>query len=133
MTAEEALDWLASQGSEAERAALARYGIPGDRAFGVPMGRLLAWAKRRPKDAGLAAALWADGRHEARMLAILTDDPAALTPDRMDAMVAGMSDWAICDTAAFHLFDRAPHAWGRIGPWCGDGRLYVRRSGLALI
>jgi 3-methyladenine DNA glycosylase AlkD len=124
--------WLAATASEAERAKLARYGIPDGRALGVPMGAMLAFARGRPKDPALAAALWAEGGYETRTLAVLLDDPAALTPERMDAMVGDFDNWAICDTACFRLFDRAPDTWAAVPRWTASNRLYTRRAGFAL-
>ena len=114
--------WLAATASEAERAKLARYGIPDDRALGVPMGAMLAFARGRPKDPALAAALWAEGGYETRTLAVLLDDPAALTPARMDAMVAEFDNWAIYDTACFRLLDRASGAWEAVPRWAASDR-----------
>lgn len=133
MTAAEAIAWLEAEASEAGRADLLRYGIPADHAFGVPMNRMLAWAKGRTKDHALAAALWADGRYEARTLAALVDDAGAVTAAQMDAWAEDFDNWAICDTVCFRLFDLAAPAWDRVAPWIADERLYVRRAGLALL
>jgi len=57
MDEREVLAWLAQKGSRRGVEAMARYGIPNDGAFGVPMGTLLAFAKRLGKDHALAAAL----------------------------------------------------------------------------
>ena len=75
------------------------------------MGAMLAFARNRPKDPTLAAALWAEGGCETRTLDVLLDDPAALTLARMGAMVANFDNWAICDSACFRLFDRAVLTW----------------------
>ncbi len=132
-TLEAVLDWLEAESSEQAHNDLRRYGIPNDKAFGVPMGRMLAYARKRPKDPALASALWADGRYEPRTLAVLLDDPRQLSPERMDAMVADFDNWAICDTACFRLFDRAPGAWRAVPRWAASERLYTRRAGFALL
>lgn len=126
-------DWLGANASEAERQKLLGYGIPNDRAIGVAMGQMLAFTRKRPKAPDLAAALWADGGYEMRTLALLLDDPAKLTLARMDAMVAEIDNWAICDTACFRLFDKAPEAWQAVPRWAASERLYTRRAGFALV
>ncbi|MCC5969049.1 MAG: DNA alkylation repair protein [Pararhodobacter sp.] len=126
-------DWLAANASDIERQKLLRYGIPNDRAIGVAMGQMLAYTRKRPKDAALAAALWADGGYEMRTLALLLDDPATLTLPRMDAMVADFDNWAICDTACFRLFDKVLEAWQAVPRWVASERLYTRRAGFALV
>lgn len=97
------------------------------------MGAMLAFARNRPKDPTLAAALWAEGGCETRTLDVLLDDPAALTLARMGAMVANFDNWAICDSACFRLFDRAPGAWAAVTRWVASDRLYTRRAGFALV
>ncbi len=129
----QALRWLESEATEADRLGLKRYGIPMDRAIGVPMGKMLGWAKGRPKDHALAEALWADGRYEARTLALLIEDPAAVTPAQMDAWTAAFDNWAICDTACFRLFDRAPFAWDKVADYATRDEEFVRRAAFALI
>lgn len=126
-------EWLAANASDTERQKLLRYGIPNDRAMGVAMGQMLAFARKRPKDPALAAALWADGGYEMRTLALLLDDPATLTLSRMDAMVADFDNWAICDTACFRLFDKARDAWQAVPRWAASQRLYTRRAAFALV
>jgi 3-methyladenine DNA glycosylase AlkD len=44
MNEDEVLAWLEKHGSRRGVEAMARYGIPNDGAFGVPMGTLLAFA-----------------------------------------------------------------------------------------
>lgn len=47
-----------------------RFGIPNDTAVDVPMGKLLAFTRKRPTNAALAADLWQTGRYEAQILAV---------------------------------------------------------------
>ena len=80
-------DCLSANASGTERQKLLRYGIPNDCAIGVATGQMLAFTHKRPKDAELVTARWADGGYEMRTLALLLDDPARLTLARLDAMV----------------------------------------------
>jgi 3-methyladenine DNA glycosylase AlkD len=90
----------------------------------------------------LAQALWDTGKYDARMVAVYVAEPSLVTPAQMDAWTAGMDNWAICDTACFHLFDKTPHALDKIDQW-STGRLsrgvkppaddeFVRRTAFAL-
>lgn len=67
-------------GSRRYKEGLARYGIDAPKAFGVPVGKLQALARRLGRDHELAVALWETGWYEARMLAAFVDDPARVTP-----------------------------------------------------
>jgi len=108
------LAWLARRGTKATRDGMARYAIPSDKAFGVPVGIIRQYAKKLGPSHELAAALWKTGRYEARMLASFVDEPALVTPAQMDHWCRDFDNWAICDTACFALFDRTPHAWRKV-------------------
>ncbi len=45
-----------------------------------------------------------------------------VTPVQMDQWCRDFDNWAICDTACFHLFDKTPHAWGKIEQWAKTDR-----------
>lgn len=112
---------------------MARYAIPSARAFGVSMADMKVLAKRLGRDHELAAGLWETGWYEARMLATLVDEPDRVTPAQMDRWCKDFDSWAICDTACFWLFDRTPHAWGRVGAWCSRRREFEKRAAFALV
>lgn len=112
---------------------MARYVIPCDNAFGVSVGDMRKLAKRTGKDHALAEALWKTGWYEARMMATFVDDPALVTPAQMDRWCRDFDSWAICDTACFCLFDRTPHAFGRIVPWSRRRGEFSKRAAFALL
>jgi 3-methyladenine DNA glycosylase AlkD len=112
---------------------MARYGIVAKRVFGVPMKTLLVMKKRLGTDHALAAALWATGWYEARLLAALVDDPARVTRSQMNAWARSFENWADCDTVCFHLFDRTPFAWETARQWSASSRLFVKRAAFALM
>ncbi|ALN83585.1 DNA alkylation repair enzyme family protein [Lysobacter capsici] len=130
---DDALHQLRMSSSQAYRDGLARYAIPSERAFGVPMGSIQALAKRLGRDHELAAALWDSAWYEARLLASYVDDPAWVTPAQMDRWARDFDNWAVCDTICFALFDRSPHAWRKIEQWAPRRDEYVRRAAFALL
>lgn len=124
---------LERQGSEEQRVKMAGYGIVVDRAYGVGHGALKAIAKPYGKDHALALALWATGRHEARDLATMVDDPASVTPAQMDEWAGDCDSWDLVDAICFNLFNRTPYADAKIRAWVPDEREFVRRSGFVLM
>jgi 3-methyladenine DNA glycosylase AlkD len=129
----EVLAFLQRKGSRRNVAGLARYGIKAARAFGVPMGTLLALARRVGKDHALALELWESGWYEARLLAALVDDPEQVTRRQMSAWAAGFENWGDCDTVCFKLFDQTPFAWEQARKWTGSHREFVKRGGFVLM
>ena len=97
------------------------------------MGTLISLKKKLGTDQALSLALWDSGWYEARMLAALVDDPQLVTRRQMNARAADFDNWAICDTACFHLFDRTPLAWEKVRPWSRSPREFVKRAGFALM
>ena len=129
----EVLAMLERKGTSATRRGMARYGIVAKRAFGVPMGTLLALRKKLGTDQPLSLALWKSGWYEARLLATMVGDPALVTRRQMDAWARSFENWADCDTACFKLFDQVPFAWDKAVQWTASPREFVRRGGFALI
>lgn len=129
-----ALEWLGQHSTEKDRANLARFGIAATNPIGVSVSNIQALAKELGgRDHALAAALWATECYEARMLAAFVDDPALVTPAQMDRWRKDFDNWGICDTICFHLFDRSPHAWSKVEPWCRMESEFDRRAGFALL
>lgn len=130
---EEVVARLRRLGTKATREGMARYGLPSDKAFGVPVGTLQQVAKELGRDHDLAAALWATGWYEARMLAAFIDEPERVTPAQMDRWCKEFDNWGICDTVCFHLFDRSPHAFRKVVQWARLRGEFARRGSFALL
>ena len=133
MTRNEVLKWLERRGSKRVVLGMARYGIPSEGAFGVPMGQLLKLAKQLGTDHALSLALWESGRYEARLLAALVGDPKRVTRRQMDVWAAGFQNWGDCDTVCFKLFDQVPFAFEKAPRWAKSPREFVRRGGFVLM
>ncbi|MGQ0650121.1 MAG: DNA alkylation repair protein [Gemmatimonadaceae bacterium] len=128
-----ALDLLKRHATKATRDGMARYAIPSDKAFGVSMPNIQLVAKRLGRSHELAAALWDTGWYEARTLAAHVDEPARVTTAQMDRWCKDFDNWAICDSLCFVLFDRTPHAWGKVEQWARRRDEYVKRAAFALL
>jgi len=128
-----ALTWLKRHGTKRTREGMARYAIPSDKAFGVPVGTIQQLAKRVGPNHELAVALWETGWYEARMLASFVDEPARATSMQMDRWCRDFDSWAICDTVCFHLFDRTQHLWGKVAKWCRRRAEFEKRAAFALL
>jgi 3-methyladenine DNA glycosylase AlkD len=128
-----AVDWLKRHGTASARQGMARYAIPSDKAFGVPMREVQALAKQLGRQHSLALALWRTGWYEARLLAAYVDDPSKVIPAQMDRWSRGFENWAVCDTVCFALFDRTPYAWQKVDEWAVNRDEYVKRAAFALI
>jgi 3-methyladenine DNA glycosylase AlkD len=124
---------LEKMGSRANVAGMARYGIVAKKAYGVSVGDLRAMAKQLGRDHDLAAKLWKSGVQEGRMLAVFLEDPKLVTSRQMDAWAKDFENWADCDTACFHLFDKTPLAWKKIDQWSKRKEEFVKRAAFALL
>ena len=128
-----ALKWLKSHSTKATREGMARYAIPSDHAYGVTMKDIKALGKTLGRNQALAAALWDTGVYEARMLASFVGDPAQLTSAQMDRWCKDFDNWAYCDAMCFNLFDRTPHAWGKVKQWSSKRNQFEKRTAFALL
>jgi 3-methyladenine DNA glycosylase AlkD len=67
------------------------------------------------------------------MLTSFVDEPSRVTPAQMDRWCRDFDSWGICDTLCFHLFDKTPHAWGKVAQWSGRREEFVKRAAFALL
>jgi len=129
----ELLAALERKGTKANREGMARYAIVAPKIFGVSVAEIRKIAKGIGRDHALALTLWDTGWYEAKMLACFVADPQVMTPGEMDRWTKDFDNWAVCDTACFHLFDRSPHAWRKVDQWARRKGEFVRRAGFALL
>lgn len=128
-----ALNALEQAGERRNVEGMARYGIRSPNMFGVSMPSIRNIARGLGRDHALAAALWESGWHEARILAILVDNPAEVSPEQMDAWAGRFDNWAVCDSACLHLFARISSARGKALDWSARDEEFVKRAGFALM
>jgi 3-methyladenine DNA glycosylase AlkD len=114
-------------------AGMVRYGINPKRTLGVGMPTLRRMAKELGRDHRLAARLWASRIHEARILAVLVDDPALVTGTQMDRWAGDFDSWDVCDQACNNLFNMSRLAFVKAARWSRDRREFVRRAGFSLM
>jgi 3-methyladenine DNA glycosylase AlkD len=127
------LAWLKKHSRRKYREGMARYGLPTDKALGVPVGLIQQLGKQIGKDHGLATALWATDVYEARLLVAYVGDPLRLTPAQMDRWCRDFDNWGVLDTICFVLFNESPHAWKKIDQWCQRKSEFERRAGFVLL
>jgi 3-methyladenine DNA glycosylase AlkD len=134
MRSQDILDELRSRADPAARAGMARFGIRGARVLGgTSVPTLRAMAKRIGRDHQTAHALWASGIHEARLLATMVEDPAAVTDEQMERWARDFDSWDLVDGACSNLFRLTPHAWPKAAQWSGREEEFVKRAGFALM
>lgn len=112
---------------------MARYGIVARKAYGVSVGDIRALGKKIGRNHEVAAKLWKSGVQEGRMLAVFVEDPKQVTSRQMDSWASDFENWADCDTACFHLFDKTPLAWKKIEQWSTRKDEFVKRAAFALL
>lgn len=130
---DELLARLRRLGDPRNVAGMARYGIHARHVYGVPLGRLRGLAREIGKDHRLAPRLWATGVYDARLLAVLIEDPARVSRRQMESWAKGFDNWAITDGCCLHLFARTPFAWDKAREWSARREEFVKRAGFTLM
>lgn len=127
------LKWLRNKSTQRDVDNLKRFAVTAKKAMGVSLANIRVLAKQLGKSHDLAAALWATGWYEARILASFVDEPERVTPAQMDRWCRDFDNWGICDTVCFCLFDRTPHAWIKVKEWSTQKGEYQKRTAFALL
>jgi len=131
--AREVVRTLEAMGDPSRLEGMKRYGIDTSRAVGVSVTELRRVARGLGRDHELAAALWASGVHEARILASLVDEPARLSEAQMDTWVAALDSWDVCDGVCGNLFDRTPFALDKAVEWSTREPEFEKRAAFAVM
>jgi 3-methyladenine DNA glycosylase AlkD len=138
MTVSEVLDLLDAERDERGMRNWEKLGAgtAGMRGFGIGLTRLRKLAKRIGRNRELALALWKTDVYEARVIALLIDDPARITRDQAEAQVEKLAGgmlayvFASCDATlaktsfAVELADRWARSDDPVRRECGYGLLY---------
>jgi 3-methyladenine DNA glycosylase AlkD len=127
MTETEVMQQLRSLGKEQTAKTYRRHGVRGD-VFGVSYGDLGKLKKRIKVDHALAVALWRTGNHDARILATMVADPAALDERTLDAWARDLDSYPIADAFA-GLAAQSPAARRCMERWTTDDGEWVGRAG----
>ncbi|HMN26671.1 MAG TPA: DNA alkylation repair protein, partial [Caldilineaceae bacterium] len=124
---------LKAQARPDQLAAMARFGLTGDRRLGVAVPAMRRIAKQTGKDHQLALALWATQIPEAMMVASMIDRPESVTAAQMESWVKDFNAWDVCDQVCMNLFEKTPLAWPMIEAWSQRPEEFVKRAAFTLI
>ncbi|MEZ5404478.1 MAG: DNA alkylation repair protein [Bryobacteraceae bacterium] len=114
-------------------AGMARFGIVSKNTLGISVTTLRRLAKPIGRDQKLAEQLWKTGIHEARVLACFVAEPDKVTGAVAARWVRDFDNWAVCDAACYHLFDKTDWAWEKAREWAGRDEEFVKRAGFAVV
>ncbi|MEO5952706.1 MAG: DNA alkylation repair protein, partial [Chloroflexia bacterium] len=134
MTFDEIMTELHSLESERNREGQARFGINTGHALGISVVNI----RRIGRQAGnrkheLAAPLWSTSVHEARILASIVEDPAAVTEEQMESWVREFDSWDLCDQCCGNLFNKTAFGFSKAVEWSEREREFEKRAGFALM
>ncbi len=134
MTAyDDAMARLRSMANQKDLEGMKRYGISGKNMLGISVYDIRRLAKEMGRDHALSLRLWDSGIHEARHLAVYTDEPAKVSEAQMEKWAADFDSWDVCDQACTDLFDKTPLAWKKAREWSSRKEEFVKRGAFALM
>ena len=119
--------------SEDHREGMARFGIPIERAMGIPVPLLRKMARVYRNEHELAIELWNSGWHEARILAPMVADPKQTTSELVDRWTEEFDAWDICDQCCQNLFRLTSFAYDKVYEYALREEEFVRRTAFALM
>ncbi|QRN92779.1 DNA alkylation repair protein [Archangium violaceum] len=132
MTLSQVMKQLESQGDEKLRQRYVRDGA-GDNVFGVLLGKIRALAAALGTNHALGLELWATGNHEARILACMLLEPAALTEKEARGLLEPLSNPTLVDELVGRVFVAAPIAERLQERWRDGSAELPRRAGWKIL
>ena len=127
MNYRETMKALKTHGTAQNRKVYARHGAT-DPMFGVSYKNLNALKKKIKTDPALAEQLWQSGNHDARILATMITDPAALKSSDIDRWAKDLTDYPVSDALA-KLVSTSPHAVKKMEKWLHARSEWTGRTG----
>jgi 3-methyladenine DNA glycosylase AlkD len=124
---------LKALGSPENVAGMARFGIQPKNAYGVSAPAVRRLAREIGTDHRLAQQLWRSGNHDARGLAALIDDPAAVDEQQMESWAKDFDSWAVVDGACNNLFQTTAFAHQKAIEWAKREEEFVKRAGFSMM
>ena len=131
MTLAEVLRDLKAAGTAQNRKVYARHGV-GKQMFGVSFANLGKLQKKIKTDHALAQKLWATGNHDARVLATMIADPAAMTDRLLESWAHDLSNYVIAGSFAT-LVSKSPHVLRKMQKWTKSSYEWIGRAGWVLL
>ena len=132
-TVEHVLEILTAKAQPDQLEGMANFGIITEQRLGVKVPDMRMIAKQIGKNHDLALALWQTGILEARIVAGMIAEPDELTEEQMEAWVADINSWDVCDQLCMNLFEKSTYAQKKIFEWSDRDEEFVKRAAFALI
>ncbi|MCY1019805.1 DNA alkylation repair protein [Pyxidicoccus sp. MSG2] len=132
MDLQETMRELESLGSEQTRKTFLRHGAS-EPLFGVKFGDLEKLRKRIRTNAGLAEALWDTGNADARMLATMVADAAAMSWEHLNAWAQAINWHSLVDVFVSNVALRSPHFRTAVETWTAQAGELQSRAGWQLL
>ncbi len=114
-------------------AGMAHFGINPHKRLGISVEQMRRIARAARRDHAAALTLWKTGIPEARIVASMIADPAALRSDDMEAWAVEFDSWDVCDQVCANLFEKTPFARRKIRAWAKRDEEFVKRAAFSLI
>lgn len=137
MTVDEIIDELRALSDPANLAAMERFAIKTQKAFGIRAPELKLFAREVKKAVAdrhsMALELWKTGIYDARAIAFLIDEPKKVTQKQMESWVKDFDNWATVDGACGYLFCRTPFAYDKAFEWAERKPEFEKRAGFSMM
>ncbi len=129
---EDAMAALEAAGTEQTRKTYLRHGAS-EPLFGVKFGDLRPLAKRIGTDHALAQQLWDSGNTDARLLACMVADPAAVSEAELDAWLADIHSYFLVDIFVAEIAAKTSGRRARAERWIASDRDRTAQAGWDLM
>ncbi len=122
---------LKKAGTEQNRKIYPRHGVTAV-LYGVSFADLKKLRREVGVDHDAALGLWATGNHDARMLATMVADPAAMSKSDLDTWIRAADNYVLSDAVA-DLAAKTTHRDSRADKWIKSRAEFTAHAGWALV
>lgn len=124
---------LQSLSNPQAKEALSYFKIETNNAIGITAPVLKKIAHDIGRNHKLAQELWKTEVFEARVIAVLIEEPEKVSEKQMESWLKNFDSWAIVDTSCCYLFRLMPNAYEKAMEWTSRKKEFEKRAGFSLM
>jgi 3-methyladenine DNA glycosylase AlkD len=110
-----------------------RMGMDTSTFYGVGLTKIKDYSKKVGRNHQLAAELWATEIHDARLLAVMIEEPGKVAEEQIDRWIAEADFWDLSDKICTTIMPKTPFALKKMRKWVKSKDEFVKRSGFRLM
>ncbi|MDR2962997.1 MAG: DNA alkylation repair protein [Bacteroidales bacterium] len=122
------------QHQDGEVAELLRFrGLNYNMIYGVSQQIMSKFAEKIGRNQELASMLWKENFREAKLMALMISEPACISNEEVETLIAGCTNHEMVEIGTFYLFSKLPHVLEKVYEWIQSDKEFYKMAAYTMI